>query len=59
MYRLLIRLREPDNREHITFLKAAVESTLDRSGMKDKFEVWSYKDLQDTTKEVSNSLTSP
>ena len=37
MERLLIKLKEPENREHIKFLKDAISSTLDRVGMKDKY----------------------
>ena len=55
MERLLIKLKEPDNREHIKFLKDAISNTLDRVGMKNKYQVWSHKDMQDTTKEVSPS----
>ena len=45
MQRLLIKLHEPANKEHIKFLKDSITNKLDRTGLKDKFEVWSYQDL--------------
>jgi hypothetical protein len=45
MERLLIKLKEPDNREHIKFLKDAISNVLDRIGMKDRYNVWSHKDM--------------
>ena len=56
MERLLLKLKEPENREHIKFLKDAISTTLDRVGMKDKYAVWSHQDMQDTTREVSSSI---
>jgi hypothetical protein len=56
MERLLIKLKEPNNREHIKFLKDAISNTLDRVGMKDKYSVWSHKDLQDITLEAEFTL---
>lgn len=42
MQRLLIKLHDPTNKEHIKFLKDSITNKLDRSGLKDKFEIWSY-----------------
>jgi ABC-type antimicrobial peptide transport system permease subunit len=56
MERLLLKLKEPENREHIKFLKDAISTTLDRVGMKDKYAVWSHHDMQDTTREAEFTL---
>jgi hypothetical protein len=45
MQRLLVKLREPSNKEHIKFLKDSITNKLDRLGLKDKFDVWSYQDM--------------
>jgi len=42
MNRLLVKLKEPANKEHIKFLKDAITNNLDRLGLKDKFDIWSY-----------------
>jgi len=49
MNRLLIKLKEPANKEHIKFLKDAITNNLDRLGLKDKFEIWSYQDMLRTS----------
>ncbi len=42
MHRLLIKLREPSNKDHMKFSKDAITNNLDRIGMQDKFDIWSY-----------------
>lgn len=42
MMRLHISLKEPFNRQHIKFLKDSIQKSLDKSGLKDSYEVWSY-----------------
>lgn len=49
MTRLQILLKEPFNRQHIKFLKDSVTRALDKMGMKDSYEIWSYQDLLDNT----------
>jgi hypothetical protein len=53
MIRLHILLKEPFNKEHIKFLKESITSSLDKTGFKDKYEIWSYIDLLENTGQVS------
>lgn len=56
MNRLLIKLREPGNKDHIKFLKDAITNNLDRTGLKDKFEIWSYQDMIATSSDAASTL---
>ena len=49
MIRLHIFLKEPFNRQHIKFLKDSITRSLDKMGLKDNYEIWSYQDLLDNT----------
>ncbi len=49
MIKLHILLKEPSNREHIKFLKDSITNSLNKLGLKDNYEVWSYQDLLDDT----------
>lgn len=49
MIRLHIFLKEPFNRQQIKFLKDSITRSLDKMGMKDNYEIWSYQDLLDNT----------
>jgi hypothetical protein len=49
MTRLHILLKEPFNRQHIKFLKDSITRSLDKMGLKDNYEIWSYLDLLDNT----------
>jgi hypothetical protein len=42
MIRLHIFLKEPFNRQHIKFLKDSIQKSLDKAGLKDNYEVWSF-----------------
>jgi hypothetical protein len=53
MIRLHIFLKEPFNRQHIKFLKDSIQKSLDKAGLKDNYEVWSFQDLLDNTEQVS------
>lgn len=53
MIRLHILLKEPSNREHIKFLKDSITNSLNKLGLKDNYEIWSYQDLLDNTHNVS------
>lgn len=57
MIKLHILLKEPSNREHIKFLKDSITNSLNKLGLKDNYEVWSYQDLLDDTHQVSFYLT--
>lgn len=50
MIRLHIFLKEPFNRQHIKFLKDSITRSLDKMGLKDNYEVWSFQDLLDNSK---------
>jgi len=47
MAKLLIKLKEPQNRDHIKNLKDAMTNSLEADGLKDKFTIWSYMDVLD------------
>jgi hypothetical protein len=53
MIKLHILLKEPTNREHIKFLKDSITNSLNKLGLKDNYEIWSYQDLLDDTHQVS------
>ena len=42
MIRLHILLKEPQNREHVKFLKDSITNSLNKLGMKENYQVWSY-----------------
>jgi hypothetical protein len=42
MIRLHILLKEPFNRQHIKFLKDSLTKSLDKHGLKDSYEIWSF-----------------
>lgn len=56
MIRLHILLKEPFNRQHIKFLKDSITRSLDKMGMKDSYEIWSYQDLLDNTAQAESTL---
>ena len=56
MIRLHILLKEPFNRDHIKFLKDSITNSLDKLGLKDDYEIWSFQDLIDNTHKVSTYL---
>ena len=47
MTKLLIKLKDPQNRSHIKHLKDAMQNSLDEGGLKDRFTIWSYMDVLD------------
>ena len=53
MERLLVKLKDPFNREQIKLLKDLLTNSLDNSGLKEQYEIWSYADEIDTSKNVS------
>ncbi len=53
MIRLHILLKEPFNRQHIKFLKDSITRSLDKMGLQNNYEVWSFLDLLDNTSQVS------
>ena len=53
MERLLIKLKDTFNREQIKLLKDLLTNCLDNSGLKEQYEIWSYADEIDTSKNVS------
>ena len=53
MQKLLIRLKQPDNLELIKFFKEAIQNNLDKHGLKDLYEIWSYMDTVENSKDVS------
>jgi hypothetical protein len=56
MIKLHILLKEPTNREHIKFLKDSITNSLNKLGLKDNYEIWSYQDLLDDTHQVSEAI---
>lgn len=53
MQRLLIRFKDQQNRTHIKFMKDAIQSALEKEGLKDQFTIWNYMDTLDTSRSVS------
>ena len=47
MTKLLLKLKEQENRTHLKHLKDSIQNLLDESGLKDKFTLWSYIDVLD------------
>ena len=47
MTKLLIKLKEPQNRSHIKHLKDSMQNALEQDGLKDRFTIWSYMDVLD------------
>ena len=45
MRRLLVKLNEPDNQQHIKKLKDVIKSVLDAEGCKDSYDLFSYQDI--------------
>lgn len=43
--RLLVKLKNPQDEKQIRFLKESIEKVLDKQGMRDMYEIWSYNDL--------------
>lgn len=56
MSKLLIKLKDIEDVEMIKFFKESIQNNLDKQGLKDKYEVWSFKDTQDNTREVSQTV---
>lgn len=57
MIKLHILLKEPKNREHIKFLKDSITNSLNKLGLKDNYDIWSFQDVVDNTASVSTSFT--
>lgn len=56
MIRLHIMLKEPHNSEHIKFLKDSIQNSLDKTGLKDLYEVWAFQDLIESTAQAEFTL---
>ena len=54
MSKLLIKLKEPENRVHLKHLKDAMQNSMEEDGLKDCFTIWSYIDVLDNASNVSN-----
>lgn len=56
MRKLLIKLKDPQNRSQLKHLKDAMQNALEEDGLKDRFTIWSYMDVLDNARNVSNCL---
>lgn len=57
MIRLHIKLSDPFDRHQIKFLKDSITKSLNKVGLKDSFEIWSYQDLVDNTSQAEDMLS--
>lgn len=56
MERLLVKLKNPQDEKQIRFLKESIEKALDKQGMRDMYEIWSYQDLVKTSQSAEVTL---
>lgn len=56
MAKLLIKLKDPENRNHIRHLKDVMTNQLENDGLKDRFEIWSYMDILDNSQNAEQTL---
>jgi ABC-type lipoprotein release transport system permease subunit len=56
MAKLLIKLKDPENRTHIRHLKDVMTNQLENDGLKDRFEIWSYMDILDNSQNAEQTL---
>lgn len=56
MIRLHILLKEPFNRTQIKFLKDSIAKSLDKAGLRENYEIWSFQDLLDNSKQAEDTL---
>lgn len=51
--KLLIRLKDMNNKAHYKFIEDAIKTTLEEDGLKDQYKIWSYANYIDSTINVS------
>ena len=54
--KLLIRLKDMNNKAHYKFIEDAIKTTLEQDGLKDQYKIWSYANYIDSTINVSDFL---
>ena len=53
MTKLLLKLKDKQNRTNMKLLKDSITNILDENGLKDRFTIWSYIDVLDNAQKVS------
>ena len=53
MIKLLINMKEPENRDHIKYLRDTLQEVLEAEGLKDQFTIFNFQDILDNSKKVS------
>ena len=52
--KLLISLKDKNNKAHYKFIEDAIKTTLEQDGLKDQYKIWSYANYIDSTVNVSD-----
>ena len=56
MTKLLLKLKDKENRVHLKHMKDSIQNMLDENGLKDKFTIWSFIDVLDNARNVSTPI---